>query len=226
MKKGHVIFFTVLIIFCGLMGIFCRGKYTDVLADYVKTGDAGEYMVSNVMFDDLDYAREIIETGKNILNSADYVVKAEVVDTPRSILFSTMWRLKVKAVYRGKDIQEGQQITYVTVNADYSKEQKIWGRSYTNLMKAGEEYLVFMNGSRRDSKGERIYISPQDCDFRYFALTEKKNVVVPEECKKLDRRYYLNTVKDNEFFAESRDVMDEMEAFKEEILHTYLSRDS
>lgn len=45
-------FYIVVFILSGIAGIFCRGHYTDVLADYMESGDAGTYMVSNVLDDD------------------------------------------------------------------------------------------------------------------------------------------------------------------------------
>ncbi len=223
MTKKWIIVFGFFLLISSIAGIYCRGQYTDVLNDYIKSGDAGDYKVSNVLDDDLEYAREIIEEQKQELDSAEYIVKAKMAGDPESVLFSTKWKLEILEVYRGENMQKGQKVEYITVSADYSKDHKLWGRSYVNLMREGEEYLVFMNKALETDSDQMVYLSPQGCDLRYFSLSERENVAVPEECKKLDGQYYLNTVKENEFFAESRRVMEKMELLKEEMINTYVN---
>lgn len=212
LKIAVVLMAAALVVF----GFIVRRSFRNVLEEYIEQGKHEDYTVNFVLN---DHDSSMFEQEEGMLDKARYIVKAKVLDGPEERPSAMQYRLEIEEVYRGEGMKPGQKIRYVAQQSKFSYAEKAFYGCFTNLMLTGRQYLVFLDVPAMGKKD--IYLSPEDSYFQYFSFDEHENAYDPKEYKQLGRRYYLKTVKNNEFFVQNKKALEDTLEFKEKIFKKY-----
>lgn len=101
---------------------------------------------------------------------------------------------------------------------------------FTNFMKKGKQYLVFLDGESDsplwEDKGKRIFsLTEEMVMFRTMCLEDFEVECIFDERCDADGYVKYKYLKDNEFFATSENVVDMVREMKQKIFKKYLQVD-
>lgn len=126
-----------------------------------------------------------------------------------------MW-VTVNKCLKGGLLKEGDKIPiYQDCLLSFDEQGNAVYNSTINIMKKGEKYLIFYEPSELN-----VYQEQKEYRFttsvNYYKLTETTSIPVDSKKKR------LNDVWDNEFFASSDRIIEQLEKIKKEVISYYL----
>lgn len=207
---------TVLVVLgLGVFGAVYRTSYTDIAAqpDYLSLLQVAEMPESVV---------QTACTGlRETLPSMPFVLRVSAVDVIEYMFSIGRQKVKVEEIYNGSGIEIGDEIYLISSSWSLS-EVKYVECGFVNIMKPGNEYLVFISEKVDALKEEtpvyriydRFFISPLFCYSDDFS-----RVVISV----VDVLTYVpyKELQENEFFATTEETMQTIYALKEEMLSMY-----
>ena len=162
-----------------------------------------------------------IERMKNELGDSGTILKVKAKKEQEFIFRRTKQCVTVVNVYKGENINPGDDITIVAGNSGIDFKCMQLDTGFANAMIPGDEYLVFLDPQLDTlDKNERVFITPNYLFATIFSCKQRENVIAIPESSENTYVPYLE-VKDNEFFLMSQSGVDQMNNFKELILNKY-----
>lgn len=147
---------------------------------------------------------------EDALRDADYVLKVSCDGNTDVSYGMTIQDVTVLETYAGLKSLDGKSIQLVSSSSRINIDEICTIGGHTNLMKKGEEYLLFCN----DIGSKNMY--REVSSLSYFALSDLDNII-PES----DETAY-ELLKNNEFFAADQEALDILLDIKENMLDLYL----
>ncbi len=138
-------------------------------------------------------------------------------------------KVTIDKIFVGNDFQEGQEISILMSNLIETKDDEealingkpIINMGYTNQMKKGNKYLVFL--SRKLENGNQNDIFLFSDEFRInpvFSYTDIVNIPLESEVNYASAISYKKA-KENEFFFNNQESIDKFALFKKDIINSY-----
>lgn len=210
---------TILILLLSLcFGMYKRLSYTDI--------SRGDSYLEHIYVAEMPetYALSECEKLADTLPQAPLIARVTAVKGVEHLSRTSRQLVRVKAVYCGTVLQEGEEIyiTYRNWSLSLYGDPYSMERGFVNILNTGEDYLVFMD-KQVDGLGEKtpIYeLYGENSIAPVFSYEEHENTIVETG---MEHTYVLySQVRENEFFAETPAALDAMEALKEQMITRYL----
>lgn len=215
----------VLVLAAAVFGIYKRQTYTDVskITSYMDMLAVAEIPEG--------FAVRECEELKQSLPDSPFILKVSAVGAIENLFHVSRQKVKVEQVYQGQGIEEGEEIYILSdrwrlnISVDSSSGPSTMSRGFVNVMREGEEYLIFLSEqcvSLREEEndvyrlaGEEYVICP------VFAYQEYENVIA-ETGEYVNSTYIsYEKVKNNEFFAATEAGLDAMLELKRSMMELY-----
>lgn len=199
-----------------IVGVANKKTYTNITdsEDYLKDFSVGE-IPGNIAAEDCHQLKETLPDCKHIL-------KVTAIDS-MDIEFNTcLQHVLVQQVIKG-DISIGEEI-YITThrwNLVIEGDDKTIERGFVNVLKTGEDYLIFCDEEIAQKDGYTVYSLFEDSFITpVFSCSYSDNVIIASN----DTTTYVPymEVKDNEFFAYDNQALEAWYDLKTELLKKYL----
>jgi len=164
-----------------------------------------------------------IATGEDLVNESSYILAVECTGDLNFYYKSTTQPVRVINVFKGDDIQPGEEIEIVRSNTIYFKtldggEYNSINIGFTNEMNVGEYYLIFIGDKINNS--DNIYGQIGFVIAHIYSYSEHYNTVA--ELREDDTTYVLyDDVKDNEFFLMEESENETITYIKEYLFDKY-----
>lgn len=211
--------FVLLLTACIVYGLMGRFSYTNIYQqDNLDDIQVAEFP------DDVDSAKNLFKNLSALFQEAPYIVGCRVLDDPEVIYQSMRVRVRVTRVFEGNELAVDDEIWltkgswFFVVDEDGSAHLNL---GYHNLMKKGQEYLVFME-EHLDVPEEKygvVYSLVDTAIAPVFNYTDGEKVCIPVGTDNTSVPY--RDVQNNEYFCVEEEVMELMLAFKREMLGKY-----
>lgn len=151
---------------------------------------------------------------EDALSGADYVLKVSCDGNTAVSFGMTIQDVTVIETYTGLQSLDGESIRLVS-SSEKICFGELWDNNstiggYANLMKEGEEYLLFCNDIGSQNMYREVSL------LSYFALSDLDNIIPDSD----DTTYA--TLKNNEFFAADQESLDILLDIKKTMLDSYL----
>ena len=201
MKKIYVVILCALLIIFTGVGMVLRSTYESFgEMDNPLSG----MMVAEISSTLLESQANVAQL--DLMLESKYILAVECTGELDFYYNSAVQKCKVVSVFKGKDISEGEEIeivrsTSINTGSDfdgtaYEGENSI-ALSFTNEMKIGEVYLVFLN--HKIANSENMYIDPQFIFSHIYSYNYTDNTA-KELINDMATYVYYDDVCDNEYF--------------------------
>ena len=206
------------IIVVTLFGIVKRQSYTDLTKEenYLQQFDVAELSENLAIKGCNELAK--------ILPDSPIILRVSTVAEVEHLFGASRQKVCIQEIFAGSDlVDEGQEI-YITFNRwllILDEERTSIQRGFTNVMKVGYDYLVFIS-EKVETLYETIpvyslvdvtYIAPM------FCYEEQFNVIAPT--RGISTYVPYSQVMDNEFFAESEEALNAWIKLKKDMISYY-----
>lgn len=216
--KGLYIFTIVVIVIAAVWGISKRQSYTNV----INNDNFMEQMVVAELPEEL--ASNICNEMEEVLVGAPVILRVKPMKDMEYFFMSGRQSVLVKEVYKGNEIQVGQELYLnfprwsIVLTEKYDTVQC----GFVNIMKKNKEYLVFLNNPYEGLDGENVYPFIVDSYVvPMFCYMDSENVVVPIDAGSSTYVPY-SLVKENEFFVTSENALQALLKLKSCIFDKYI----
>lgn len=209
LSKVYIIMVVCLVIIIGIavaIGFSKKDTYTNALDDMDKLD------VSLSCQLDKDRIEGLCEL---ISDESQYVFKVKVLEEPVFDFQTVTHKVKILEVFKGDDVKAGDEVVLFNSNYHYFEDTNHMNLYGVNLMKKGDEYLVFIL-SKEETKlhGEYFYIEGYVVT-PYFNYENKDNVIIDGSSTE------YGNVKNNEFLVNSQVSLDKYMEFKKKMMAIY-----
>lgn len=207
----------IIVIVISIWGINKKQSYTDI--------------TKNEKYLDELYVAELPENiaeatcteMKNKLPSAENIVRITPIEDVEFLFLLGRQKVRIEEVYQGDVLKTGDEIYLYSDHWCMSLvgEYASVSRGFINVMDTDREYLAFMAGQLEDLNTEIPVYQLYD-DFviaPVFCYEEIENIAVETEGNTTYVPYSL--VKENEFFGETDDVIEQWEELKRKMVQAY-----
>lgn len=199
------------------IGVYKKPTYTDISQDdsYLESIYVAEIPEN--------YAVSASEELSEKLPQMPVIAKVTAVGAAEHLAGASRQMVRVKTVYKGEGLEEGQLI-YLTCDRwslSLFGEPHSIERGFVNILNTGEDYLIFAD-EQVDGLGEKMPIYSlydESVIAPVFSFEERSSVIVDVTGLSTYVPYYQ--VRENEFFAESQEALNAMETLKEKMLEIY-----
>lgn len=200
-------------------GIAGRTTYTDITQE--------ENYLDQLFVAEIpeQYAKSGCEDLKRALPQCPIILRVETAGGLEHGFHNDKQRVVVRHVYAGEDLKAGQEIDLCSdhwlLSADGVGGIDSIGRGFVNIMKEGEEYLIFAERQVEDLYSAvpvyKLYDSSTIAPV--FSYEDHENIIIPIS----EENSYVPyaAVKGNEFFAVTEGGLKEWEKLKEEMFSKY-----
>ena len=216
--KSKVLFVIVAIAILGaaILGISKRDTYTDITAQ----SDYLDNLVVAVLPEEITI--NACEMASEYLEEAPVVAKVKIVEKEEILFGTTRQKVCVQKQYVGEGLIEGSDI-YIYSNrwcVSFTEPQSL-ERSFINLLRVGEEYLVFLNEENKkvDLELPLYEVFGDQIIIPVFCYKEIENI--PVETSGDSTYVEYSKVRDSEFFGETEKAVEVWETLKAELLEKY-----
>lgn len=217
MKSKLLITLTVCAIgAAAVLGLTKRHSYTDV----VNEKSFMEQMVVAELSEEM--ATNICEELENILPSAPIILRVAPIGDVEYFFKAGRQKVVIQEVYKGmeNDVEQQIYLTFSSWSVVLTEEYDSVQCGFVNVMKEGNEYLVFLSDKFEGLDGISVYplygetsVAPMFC-YNYM-----QDVVISIEDGPTYVPYSL--VKNNEFFATSNKALLSLEFLKTKMIEMY-----
>ena len=217
--KLYVVIVFLMIWTAAFYGIAKRQTYTDVsknpsYLDNIAVAQLPERIA-------LAQYEDIVST----LPQAPIILKVSAVGPIEHLFRISQQRVRIEEIYRGdENIKVGEEIYLITERWELILYGDIHSieRGFVNILKEGEEYLVFISEKVKTLKESPISIYrlvEGSVITPVFSYSEHENIILEVD----DRSTYVpyKEVKENEFFAVTEETMEMMLGLKEKMMKLY-----
>lgn len=218
MKLKWILYFTIasLVVMTGF-GIIQKKSYTDVVQN-------------NIYMDEINVAQISEKTAKTAyqelsesLPESPVILKVSAVKDIEHFGRTSRQLVQIQDIFAGEELNIGEEI-YITFYrwslALHSKPGSM-ERGFVNVMEIGEEYLIFIRG-QVDGLGEKtpVYeLAGESVVAPVFSYRTHNNKIMPMDG--ISTYVSYADVRDNEFFAASRESLDILLKLKTEMMEKY-----
>ena len=221
-RYAFLLLVIVLFLSAAVFGLVYRRTYTDVTAEenYLEQLDAAE-MPGELCVNACTYL-------KDVFTAAPVILRVTVTGEMENYFYVSQQKAAVKQIYAGEGLSVGQEI-YITsdswsILAPGRKRPLELERNFVNVLRVGEDYLVFLRDDRVEFYEETpvYYLVRHDYMVSFapvFWYEDTENAVIPTVAYNTYVPYSL--VKDNEFFVNSEEGLEAWKALKAEMLAKY-----
>ncbi len=183
----------------------------------------------------LDY--ELAENMKEIMMESlelecEYIVRVRAVTGLQFFFLSSKQRVEVREVYKGDDVEVGEEIDVAVTDMFYGDEgmSRSLGLGFVNAMEPNEEYLLFLKSkvvsdfSYEDNLPYDVYRSSDFVVAPIFAYQERESVPITPDGEVDDERLSkvpYSEVKGYEYFVESQEALDCLRELRAAMIERY-----
>ena len=217
MKLKYIVFITsILVAIAAVFGIMQRFTYTNITGeagfkDNLRVAQLGEALVDTS-----------IERMKEELSDSPYILKVKFTGVTEYLYRVSQHKVQVVEVYKGSELQAGDEIYITNGQGHYVPEMKSIELSFVNEMEKDKEYLVFLENKidTLASQTDNVYMMPDFIITTIFAYQDRECVVSTTH---YDDSTYVDykDVKNNEFFIDTEESMKKIIDFKHSLLEQY-----
>lgn len=208
-SKKYIIIAVCLIIVIGIavaIGMSKKGTYTNALDNMDKLDVSLKSSLNK------ELAEELYQL---IPYESQYVLKVKVLEEPTFDFQTVTHKVKVLEVFKGDDVKVGEEIVLFNANYHYFEDRNHMNLYNVNLMKKGDEYLVFIRSKEKtELQGEYFYIETYVVT-PYFNYKNKDNVIVEDSSTE------YGNVKNNEFIVNTQYELEIFMEFKKMMMEKY-----
>lgn len=209
-----------MIVTCALLGIGLCSKqnYIDLNAEKEPLNNFTVGILANKLVDiGIEAFDESLEQNNIIL-----AVKCE--EKSRFVYKGAVQKVKVEKVFKGEDIQKGDEIEIQSVSSTFMDSIEGEGdkpeanMNFVNEMKKGNRYLVFLDKKLKNSS---IYIPMEEGIMKPIFCYEQ---IENRPCTSISAKANVALYKDvsqNEFFIMKQKGINKMKEYKEQLLTRY-----
>lgn len=216
MRRAVLLVIAVSILCLAGFGLYHRSSHTDYTADEDRMLE----MTVPAWLDEIN--PQHMEFLSRSLPDSPIILKVEGSDDVIHEYYQNIQRVKVLQVYRGDDLQQGEDIfiAYGMDQYDFNEERHHTG--FVNYCKPEREYLVFLE---RRIEGVQKHIDPlyEIVSFiiaPVFAYEPVEHVIVPGVS--MDEYYVpFREVRENDFFAGDQEALKNWLALNEALTAKY-----
>lgn len=160
-----------------------------------------------------------IERLDECVNNSKYIIAVECLEKTNFTFNCTTQKVKVKKIFKGKDIKSGDKLDILTSTCIFMEDnsESALNKSFVNEFKVGKKYLLFLDEKIKNSN---IYNTIDCLLLPMFAYDDIKN----KPCKPTiegELSAYYKDISDNEFFIETEEGLRKMEEYKKKIISKY-----
>lgn len=209
-----------MIVTCVLLniGLCSKHKYIDLNAEKEPLNNFTVGILSNKLVDiGIEAFDENLEQNNIIL-----AVKCE--EKSRFVYKGAVQKVKVEKVFKGENIQKGDEIEIQSVSSTFMDDIEGKGdkpeanMNFINEMKKGNRYLVFLDKKLKNSS---IYIPKEEGIIKpTFCYEQIENKPCQSTSSEANVAFYSD-VSQNEIFIMKQKGIDKMKQYKERLLARY-----
>lgn len=144
-----------------------------------------------------------------------HILRVKCVSEEKFLFRQTYQEVEVLKTFRG-DLKEGEKICVSPCSSNIFEFMNAINMGFVNAMMEGEEYLILLNEGITSEELDMTMYPSADGIMTFFFLCDSVPNVIRSE---MDVPY--DEVKENEFFADSQEVLDRYEALKAKLLEKY-----
>lgn len=227
MTKNTKIYFAVIqcmVLLCTGMGIAVRNSFTGyhTYEEMEKAENLQDYHIQVWEAEENDFLGSVREYG-GLLKGADLVARVcATKERKMSIYASTKTKAIIKEVYKGSQ-KTGQEIfIYEPAGFSYAVSQYYDTTGGYQIMKAGEEYYVFLKKLKtaagyRMSGQEKNTFLPSTALYSKFPI-KKGKIKLVESGKLEEGAYCYGEVEDLEIITSEQEILTKYQEIKKEVL--------
>lgn len=208
-SKKYIIIAVCLIIVIGIavaIGMSKKGTYMNALDNMDKLDVSLKSSLNK------ELAEELYQL---IPDESQYVLKVKALEEPTFDFQTVTHKVKVLEVFKGDDVKVGEEIVLFNANYHYFEDRNHMNLYNVNLMKKGDEYLVFIRSKEKtELQGEYFYIETYVVT-PYFNYKNKDNVIVEDSSTE------YGNVKNNEFIVNTQHELEIFMEFKKMMMEKY-----
>lgn len=208
-SKKYIIIAVCLIIVIGIavaIGMSKKGTYMNALDNMDKLDVSLKSSLNK------ELAEELYQL---ISDESQYVLKVKVLEEATFDFQTVTHKVKVLEVFKGDDVKIGEEIVLFNANYHYFEDRNHMNLYNVNLMKKGDEYLVFIRSKEKtELQGEYFYIETYVVT-PYFNYKNKDNVIVEDSSTE------YGNVKNNEFIVNTQHELEIFMKFKKMMMEKY-----
>lgn len=205
-----------------IIGLVTKSNYKD----FNEKENAVDDFVVGILPDDL--ADVQIEKMNNELDECRIIVAAECVEEALFRFGCITERVRVKQVFAGDDIREGDVIDVGRASSCLFLEENMYvdGKPLLNIgfvrgMKKGSTYLIFLEQEKETNEKYRLFVQPQSffiAPIFEYGQTESKVLtsITSDSCENV-----YKDIKENEFFLMSEKAIEQIYDLKNNLLARY-----
>lgn len=217
--KKHLLWVLPLCLLCGAMifGIVKRETYIDVLK---QENYLDQLLVAEIHE---QFAEAQCSNMLQNLPQVPIILRVEAVGEIEHLFHVSRQKIIIREVYAGEGLAAGEEYYLFARAWSVALNEQINSleRGFVNILKVGEEYLIFATEVLQDLNGDLSAIKLYDeyLISPVFCYEECENVISPLLGETLGVPY--KDVKNNEFFAASEKGMKMLKEFKGKMLSLY-----
>lgn len=217
--KKHLLWVLPLCVLCGAMifGIVKRETYIDVLK---QENYLDQLLVAEIHE---QFAEAQCSNMLQNLPQVPIILRVEAVGEIEHLFHVSRQKIIIREVYAGEGLAAGEEYYLFARAWSVALNEQINSleRGFVNILKVGEEYLIFATEVLQDLNGDLSAIKLYDeyLISPVFCYEECENVISPLLGETLGVPY--KDVKNNEFFAASEKGMKMLKEFKGKMLSLY-----
>lgn len=199
-------------------GIATIKTYDDIYAL-----DCGmSYIFGESSSDEVSVYNSLVEYEEDYISDSDYapiIIIGEPTGKYSQDSLSFGQEVLVEAVIKGDGIEEGEKYyMYGTDGFITDENQKVLYSNIKNIMKEGEEYLIFLEPSELNGKVPEKVFFLSGTFFNYLHINYSSDIIIEKEINNLK----FNDLKDFEYFTKSKRILDRIYLIKEKIINKYI----
>ena len=205
-----------------IIGLITKSNYKD----FNEKEDAVDDFVVGILPDDL--ADVQIEKMNNELDECRIIVAAECVEEALFRFGCITERVRVKQVFAGDDIREGDVIDVGRASSClfldesmYVNEKPLLNMGFVRGMKKGSTYLIFLEQEKETNEKYRLFVQPQNLLMApIFEYGQTDSNVLNSITTDSYHNVYKN-IKESELFLMSEKTIEQMYNLKSDLLQRY-----
>jgi hypothetical protein len=218
-KFNFLIVGMLLVAVCG--GLYLKTGYSHIDFNDNAQLAAYDFQTGYIDEDTWEYTQEQAESA---IENADAVMLVRCDGNRQVITATLVQNVEVLKVYRGDVSLEGKEIEiFNTDEVIRMYEDANWISGSTNFME-NAEYLVFVNHMMiSPGISKTAYQLANGTEISYFKVADGANQIVdlPQRAVEGVGGLYYEDVQNNEFFVKNQSVLDDVLAYKKEVLARY-----
>lgn len=215
MKKKHLYIFIMIFTVAACIGLVKRITYTNATN---KVEFMNEFKVATLSYENVVGN---IERWRHELPNKNIVLKVQALGQIDYSFKTVIQNVKVLDVFSGENIQIGENIALASTGWRLYFDDKTSDMGFVNFMSKDNEYLIFIDEKINTlSSNDEVYRISEEFlippIFNYKNTSH--NFVQP-----IGESSYVpyEKVRGNEFFIATKESLDEIEKFKEELFEMY-----